>query len=175
MPAAAVVVFCGPHDEGEQTPTRRIDHAIQLARERNFPLFIAGDAFGGEEVRCFQVRAWSAGVLTVISAFDSRHCTLSDAQAVAAEIIGRRLDHLNHVHLVTDWWHMERASVMLERELARILERAVRVQPASVFTGPAPSSLVHENERRGLADYRAGIYGTRRVNDPLRHRSQPSL
>ncbi|MBI4435693.1 YdcF family protein [Candidatus Uhrbacteria bacterium] len=169
------MMFCGPHDEGNKTPTRRIDHAIRLALREALPLFIAGDALGGEEVRRFQVRASNAGVETAVAAFDSRHCTLADAQVVAAKILELRLERLNHVHLVTDWWHMERASAMLAGELERILHRSILVQPASVFTGPKPSSLVHENERRGLEDYLAGVYGTRRVYDPLCHRPQLSL
>jgi len=173
---SAVVMFCGPHDEGDQTPTRRIDQAIQLALSLDVPLFVAGDAFNGEEVARFQAHAWHTGVSVIIPAFDARHCTLADAQAVATKIVEHRLDRLSHLHLVTDWWHMERASLMLERELARILGRTIRVQPSSVFAGPTPSSLVHENERQGLEDYLAGRYGQRQVVDPLRHRGEhPNL
>ncbi|KKW33057.1 MAG: hypothetical protein UY76_C0010G0014 [Candidatus Uhrbacteria bacterium GW2011_GWA2_52_8d] len=174
MPTAAVAMFCGPHDEGDQTPTRRIDQAIELAILKGLPLFVAGDAFNGDEVRRFQVRAWHAGVSVVIPAFDPRHCTLADAQAVAVKIVEHRLTRLSHVQLVTDWWHMNRALTMLERELARILDRTIRVQPISVLTGPTPSSLVHDNERQGLDDYLAGRYGQRQVIDPLRHRPELS-
>ena len=174
MPISAVVMFCGPHDEGDKTPTRRIDHAINLAIRDDLPLFVAGDAFGGEEVDYFQMRASHAGVTVVIPAFDPRRCTISDAQVVARQILEQRLERLAHIHLVTDWWHMDRALTMLECELARILGRRIHVQPASVLTGPTPSSLVYENERHGLADYLAGRYGQRRVIDPLRHRPERS-
>ncbi len=174
MTTAAVVMLCGPHDEGDQTPVRRIDHAIQLALTLDVPLFVAGDAFSGEEICRFQTRAWHAGVETVIPAFDPRHCTLADVQAVAAKIVEHRLDRLSHLHLVTDWWHMDRALTMLDRELTSILNRTIAVQPSSVFTGPTPSSLVHENERQGLQDYLAGRYGQRRVIGPLRHGSELS-
>ncbi|TAL50760.1 hypothetical protein EPN81_01850 [Patescibacteria group bacterium] len=176
MLTSAVVMYCGPYDEGNQPPTRRIDHAIALSRRFDLPLFIAGDAFEGKEIDRFSVRAWEAGVASVIPAFDPRHCTLADAQAVAREILSRDLACLSHLHLVTDWWHMDRASTMLERELAQILGRIVRVQPSSVFSGPAPSRLVHENERQGLNDYLVGTYGQRQVVDPLIHRPvQPTL
>ncbi|MBI5794567.1 YdcF family protein [Candidatus Uhrbacteria bacterium] len=175
MPTAAVVMFCGPHDEGSQTPTRRIDHAINLAIQSGLPLFIAGDAFSGDEVRRFQVRAWNAGVHTALQAFDSRHCTLADAQAVGRVVLERHFDRLERLHLVTDWWHMERAVAMLAGELADILGRKILVMPESVFDGPQPSQLVHNNERQGLEDYLAGRYGDREVVDPLRHRPELSL
>lgn len=172
MPTVAVVMFCGPHDEGDRTPTRRIDHAINLARQFDAPLFIAGDAFGGAEVAGFQVRAWQAGVSQVLSAFDSRHCTLADAQSVAAKIVEYRLDRLVRLHLVTDWWHMERAKAMLEGECERMVGRRIHVTPSPVLTGPTPSPLVRQNEHQGLVDYLDGIYGSRKVVDPLWHRPE---
>lgn len=172
---SVVVMFCGPHDESEGIPTRRIDHAITIARSLEVPLFIAGDAFGGAEVQRFQARAWSMGVQTAIRAFDPRHCTLSDAQAVCRLLSEREFGRLTRVHLVTDWWHMERASVMLEGELESIVCRRILVVPESVMTGPVPNAVVHRNEQQGLEDYRAGVYGQRFVVDPLRHRPQPSL
>ena len=172
MPHSAVAMFCGPHDEGDQPPTRRIDGAISLALQMGAPLFIAGDAFEGAEVRRFCARAWAAGVITTIQAYDSRHCTLADAQAVGREILLHRFDHLTRLYLVTDWWHMERAMAMLDGELQRIIGRVIHVIPESVMLGPVPDQLVHQNERQGLEDYRSGIYGTRRILDPLRHRAE---
>lgn len=171
---SAVAMFCGPHDEGDRVVTRRIDRAIEIARCGDLPLFIAGDACGGEEVRAFQLRAWNAGVPTAVAAFDARSCTLADAQAIAQIVRAHAYRELERLHLVTDWWHMERALAMLEGELARIVRRRVVVVPESVFTGPAPTRAVHDNERQGLVDYRAGIYGLRRVADPLCHRLQAS-
>ncbi len=168
-------MFCGPHDEGDQTPTRRINHAIQIALTLDALLFIAGDACGGEEVRAFQIRAWSAGVHTAVAAYDARSCTLADAQAVGQSMRMRAHTEVARIHLVTDWWHMERAMSMLQGELECILDRRIQVIPESVFTGPTPSRAVHDNERQGIVDYRAGIYGSRRVIDPLPHRPQPSL
>lgn len=175
MPTAAVVMFCGPHDEGDRTPTRRIDHAISLAMHQGLPLFVAGDAFHGEEVRYFQQRASNAGVATAIRAFDPRHCTLADAQAIGRIVLERHFDRLERLHLVTDWWHMERALIMLDLELKRILGRQIQVVPESIFTGPAPGPLVHQNERQGLDDYLAGRYGSRQVIDPLHHGPELSL
>lgn len=168
-------MFCGPHDEGDQTPTRRINHAINLAIRNELPLFIAGDAFGGKEIYRFRVRAWHAGVALVLPAFDPRHCTLSDAQAIASMILEHHLDSLARIHLVTDWWHMERASTMLERELERIVGRQILVVPESIMTGPVPDATVHDNERQGLDDYLAGRYGKRRVIDPFQHDPELSL
>ena len=171
----AVAMFCGPHDEGDQPPTRRIDAGIYHALRLNAPLFIAGDAFEGAEVRRFYARARATGVITTIQAYDSRHCTLADAQAVGREILSRRLDRLERIHLVTDWWHMDRAMTMLEGELKKGTGRTIQVVPESVMNGPEPSQLVHRNERQGLADYRAGVYGARRILDPLRHRAALEL
>lgn len=175
MPQAAVVMFCGPHDEGDQPPTRRIDQAITIARDLEVPLFIAGDAFEGAEVQRFVVRAQNSGVQSAIQAFDPRHCTLSDAQVVGRVLVEREYSRLTRIHLVTDWWHMERAAAMLEGELATIVGRRILVVPESVMAGPAPDAMVHRNERQGLEDYRAGTYGQRFVADPLRHRPQLSL
>ncbi|MBI4256683.1 YdcF family protein [Candidatus Uhrbacteria bacterium] len=167
-------MLCGPHDEGDQPPTRRIDHAIGIVRDLELPLFIAGDAFEGDEIRRFHDRAWKAGVASVVPAFDSRHCTLSDAHAVSRQILERRFDRLNRIHLVTDWWHMERAARMFEDELTTIVGRTFRIVPESVVVGPNPEELVYRNERQGLADYLAGRYGQRPVIDPLRHRPELS-
>lgn len=174
MPQAAVAMFCGPYDEGEQMPTRRIDHAIQIAKEEGLPLLIAGDAFDGKEVLRFQNRAWSAGVRSVLTAFDPRHCTTADAQAIGRVILKWHFDRIRLLHVVTDWWHMPRASAMLEGEL-RSIGRPVQVVRESVFVGPHPDQLVHQNERQGLADYLAGRYGRRQILDPLRHRPEVSL
>ncbi|MCR4313897.1 MAG: YdcF family protein [Candidatus Uhrbacteria bacterium] len=174
MHTTAVVMLCGPYDEGNHPPTRRIDRAIQIARQSNLLLFIAGDAFNGDEIRRFQDRALAAGVHSVLPAFDSRHCTLADAQAVGRVILEHRFDRLSRLHLVTDWWHMERASTMLERELERILDRKILVIPESVMDGHVPDTTVHDNERQGLADYLSGRYGRRQVIDPFRHRPELS-
>ena len=175
VPTAAVAMFCGPHDEGDQTPTRRIDYAIQIALELDVPLFVAGDSFNGDEVRLFHDRASSAGVRSVIPAFDPRHCTLSDAQAVSRQILKLEFRRLERIYLATDWWHMQRAMTMFERELELALGRRIQVVPESVLSGPAPDDLVLSNERQGLEDYLAGRYGQRLVNDPLCHRLEPSL
>lgn len=163
-------MFCGPHDEGDRIPTRRIDHAVDLASRLEVSLFITGDAFGGAEVLRFQARAWAAGVHSTLTAYDPRRCTLADAQAVGRIIVDRQFLRLARVHLVTDWWHMERASTMLERELAAIVGRRILVVPESVMVGPVPDATVHQNERQGIDDYLAGVYGQRVVADPLRHR-----
>lgn len=166
---SAVVMFCGPHDEGDQTPTRRIDTAIQVALRRGLPLFVAGDAFGERELERFEARAYYHGVQSVFRAYDARRCTLSDAQAVAGAIVKHDLTDLRELFLATDWWHMDRARAMLDGETTGILGRRLDVIPVAVTTGPRPSTLTFENERQGLEDYLAGTYGQRKVVDPLRH------
>lgn len=164
MSTTAVAMFCGPHDEGDRAPTRRIDHAIRLALTRNLPLIVAGDAFGGEEVRAFQTRAQEAGVRVVLTAFDVRRCTLSDAQATATRL--RELGHdLDRVHLVTDWWHMTRSWVMMRGEV----RTSILIVPAPVFKGPLPCFRTLWNELRGAWHYLSGTYGQHTVVDPLRH------
>jgi hypothetical protein len=172
VPTAAVVIFCGPHDEGELVPTRRIDHAITTGLSRGLPLIIAGDAFHGQEVSRFQARAWHAGVEAAYGAYDQRHSTLSDAQAVATVIRQHFTDPLARfcrVHLVTDWWHMRRARTMLVEELKGVLHHPIEVLATPVMIGPRPCEEVFVNEQQGLEDYLAGVYGQRRVIDPLCH------
>jgi hypothetical protein len=174
VPHTAVAMFCGPHDEGNQVPTRRIDQAINLALSTGSPLFIAGDRFNGDEITRFKLRARNQGVTTIVEAFDPRHCTLSDAQATAREILARGYHQLTSIHLVTDWWHMPRAAAMLRGELQSTLGRVLEVIESTVHNGPCPVDLVLSNEKQGLDDYRAGTYGQRFVIDPLPHCSQPS-
>lgn len=176
-PSLAVVMFCGPHDEGDQTPTRRIDHAISLAIRLEAPLFIAGDAFHGEEVERFCYRARYAGVMYVIGAYDSRHerqCTLSDAKTVTSKIGERGFTRLSRLHLVTDCWHMKRAKQMLENELFIGLNKVFEVVAESVHTGPPPPAETIALEQQGLSHYQEGTYGSHSVDDPLPHNPQPS-
>ncbi|MCR4314326.1 MAG: YdcF family protein [Candidatus Uhrbacteria bacterium] len=164
MSTTAVAMFCGPHDEGDRTPTRRIDHAIRIALAMDLPLIVAGDAFNREEVQAFQIRAQEAGVRVVLTAFDARRCTLSDAQATATRL--RELGHhVERLHLVTDWWHMGRSWVMMRGEA----RTSVLIVPAPVFNGPLPCLRTLYNELRGAWHYLSGTYGQHVVVDPLRH------
>lgn len=166
----AVAMFCGPHDEGTQTPMRRIDKAVELALVYQATLFVAGDAFNGDEISFFQMHALKRGVTRVIPAYDSRSNTLGDAQAVARCIRQRStLEGLRKIYLVTDWWHLERAKAMLIGELRKNLILGIQVVGIGVTQGPHPGNEVLENELQGLTDYLAGNYGQRRVHDPLPH------
>jgi len=167
---AVVAMVCGPHDEGQEAPKRRIDRAIQIALEFKLPLFVAGDAFEGREIALFVQRAREAGVETVVSAYDPRSCTLSDVQAIAWALKALDLKGIDHIHLVTDWWHMNRAATMLEGEVGKHLGHEVVAFRRPIASGPRPPDAVFVNERQGLADYISGIYGERRVEDPLEHR-----
>jgi hypothetical protein len=170
MYSAVSVMFCGPHDEGECTPTRRIDQAIKVALRYELPLFVAGDAFGGKEVTWFQARALKAGVPVVECAYDVRCCTLADAQAVAQRLnASAKYHHVTELYLCTDWWHMERARTMLEKELITVTGVARRVIQVKVMSGPIPTETTLRNERQGIEDYLNGVYGERQVYDPLPH------
>ncbi|NQV89400.1 MAG: YdcF family protein, partial [Parcubacteria group bacterium] len=167
---AVVAMFCGPHDEGDDAPTRRIDRAIELALHLGLPLMIAGDGNGGLDVAQFNDLAVASGVFYVIALYDSGASTLSDAMCVAQNI-GRdpRLDCVSTIHLVTDDWHMDRSKAMLEGELSDASwkrQNPPEVTPSCVTTGPQPARWVIDGERKGLKDYRSGRYGTGKAYAP---------
>ncbi|MBI4437747.1 YdcF family protein [Candidatus Uhrbacteria bacterium] len=165
---SAVVVFCGPHDEGEYVPMRRIDQAILLARNTRAPLLVAGDGNYGSDVQWFARRAGQSGIAYVRAFYDERASTLADAQRIADELlVNPPLMSVVNVHLVTDDWHMNRATAILAGELARALrERKPRVTRIPVRNGPRPPAHILEGERQGLEDYLAGRYGQRRAHAP---------
>lgn len=158
----AVAMFCGPHDEGNDAPTRRIDKAIEVALRLGLPLMIAGDGNVGKDVAQFSARARLAGIGVVVPLYDQDASTLSDALCVAEEL--RRNPELKFVqslHLVTDVWHMERAHAMLVRELnGQFHADSPTVIKCGVDSGPEPAAWVLEGERKGLADYQSGLYGS---------------
>jgi hypothetical protein len=167
---AVVAMFCGPHDEGDDAPTRRIDRAIELALQLGLPLMIAGDGNGGQDVAQFNDRAVARGVCYVIALYDQDASTWSDAMCVAQNI-GRnpRLECISTIHLVTDDWHMDRSKAMLEGELSGWIwsrQSPPEVIPSCVTTGPHPARWVIDGERKGLEDYRSGCYGMKEAYAP---------
>ncbi len=165
---SVVAMFCGPHDEGEGAPTRRIDRAIELSVELCSPLLIAGDGNHGEDVRRFARHAEQNGVAYIRALFDARRCTPSDAESIVHELVNNPpFMSVRHVYLVTDDWHMARASGILEGQLQRLLSRpTLEVIRCPVTTGPRPPDPVLQGERQGLLDYLAGRYGERKAHAP---------
>ncbi len=165
---AVVAMFCGPHDEGTDAPTRRIDRAIELALQLGLPLMIAGDGNGGKDVAQFNDLAVARGVCYVIALYDKDASTLSDAMCVAQELERNlRLKDVATVYLVTDDWHMDRSVAMMEGELSeQLVQGAPVVIPNGVTIGPNPPAWALAGERKGLADYRSRRYGTRKAYAP---------
>lgn len=165
---SVVAMFCGPHDEGDSVPTRRIDRAIELSLELCSPLLIAGDGNHGQDVQLFVQRAQASGVLYVRRFYDDQACTPADAKSVANELIHNPpFMSVKDVHLVTDDWHMARATTILEGELKREMSHSQpTVHPVRVTTGPRPPEVVLLGERQGLEDYLAGRYGSRIAHPP---------
>ena len=172
---SVVAMFCGPHDEGEGAPTRRIDRAIELSVELCSPLLIAGDGNYGMDVDLFVSRAETAHVVYVRAFFQRPPSTLTDARSVVSEIINNPpFLVVRDIHLVTDDWHMVRAAGILEGELQRGMPHrqspdrpvpTVRREP--VTTGPRPPEDILHGERQGLLDYLAGRYGSRVAHPPF--------
>ena len=161
-------MFCGPHDEGDVVPLRRINRAIVLSRSTRVPLLIAGDGNHGRDVDWFARRASQAKIPYIRAFYNDRASTLSDAHSIIDELlVNPPLMSVTDVHLVTDDWHMARAAAILDGELHLALrERRLRVIRTPIQTGPRPPAHVLIGERQGLADYLAGSYGQRAVHPP---------
>lgn len=163
---SVVTMFCGPHDEGNDVPRRRIDKAVQVALAHQVPLLIAGDANRGKDINAFVAIAKSQGVRHVVGLYDPAASTFSDAFCVARELkIRPEFGNVSRIYLVTDFWHMLRASIMLERIC---LDHALQVEiiHAPVTKGPVPPEVVLAGEQQGIEDFLAGRYGTRKAYDP---------
>lgn len=153
-----VLHFCGPHRDRTWSPLyHRLDAALTVAREARSPLLIAGDAFEGRAVAHYAEIARARGV-TVFETFDSGARTLTDARAALRVIRDRpELADVDHVLVVTDDWHVDRAMVMLAGERRHVLpERMLRLHNRSTDAGPRPPPQVKLGERRGIEDYLAG-------------------
>ena len=170
---SVVAMFCGPHDDGDSAPTRRIDRAIELSLELCSPLLIAGDGNFAEDLQFFSARAEEAGVLYVRWFYERLASTRTDAQSIVNEIINNPpFIRVANIHLVTDDWHMARAAAMLEGEQRHLIARdhhasLPTVHRVPVITGLRPPDVVLAGERQGLADYLAGRYGERKAHPPF--------
>lgn len=153
-----VVIFCGPHEKG-RVSFRRIDAAINAALEFGLPLLIAGDGNKGLDVVAFEMRARERGVSVVVPLYDAQANTLTDARLVC-EFLRQRTGYemVQTVHLVTDYWHMPRASLMLSMLLReQSVDRCVVLNCVHVQT-PPPSQSVLDAERQGIEDFMQGRY-----------------
>ncbi len=160
-----VAVFCGPHNDDGSISYARVDAAIEHALRHDLPLIVAGDGNCGSDVRHFISRAQAAGVLDTTGLYDQGRCTLSDAQQVVGKVAEMFPRRRVHMHLVTDWWHMSRAAIMLMGEtrcacLEDLTIRCVNVE------GPTPTTNILRGEAQGVTDYLAGTYGERTAYEP---------
>ena len=165
---AVTVMFCGPHDNDGMVSFRRVDHAITVANRESSPLLLAGDARRGYDLVLFRIRAIEGGVRDVQNLYHPKANTLSDAGSLARQLLTPRFQQVVEILLVTDSWHMARASCMLAGELARICQgRTFTLVSKDVTIGPTPPEHVLDGELRGKEDYLRGAYGQRAVVQPF--------
>lgn len=165
MVRGIVVVFCGPHNNDGSISNVRINRAIEEAHQlgRGTLLLIAGDGNCGSDVRYFVQRAELEGIKNVVGLYDSGRCTLSDARVTVREIKDRvGASEPICVHLVTDWWHMSRAAIMLLSEAQNTGINPPLIKCVNV-EGPMPPEHVLRGEIQGISDYLAGTYGQRQA------------
>ena len=164
-----ILVFCGPHDltapRGVRSPVyNRIDHGIRLALERDAPLVVLGDAFGGVDVAEFASRARAQGLnpSRVYEYFrEPSNTRLEVTRTFAWLAVEHRFPSLRAVHFVTDGWHLPRVLAYAHGEVGRFLAgRSLDLvgQAASGGVAMSPEQLEYELEReaRGIMDYLSG-------------------
>ena len=157
MSSSVVAIFCGPHENGVVS-FRRIDVAIQVALRIQVPLVIAGDGNFGRDLDVFAKRAHLAGVTIVKTFYDARANTLADAQMVCEHLsTSAEFYDVRTIHLVTDFWHMPRATLIL---ISQMTTRLFELVCVPVMT-PVPSLDVLLAEQRGIQDLFSGQYGIR--------------
>ena len=169
---SVVALFCGPHDEGNDVPRRRIDKAVQVALLHQITLLIAGDANHGKDIDVFVRIAKSQVVSRVVGLYDPAASTFSDAFCVVRILRTQpEFEHVSRIYLVTDFWHMLRAALILERVC---LDHGLQIEiiHAPVTNGPVPPEIVLAGEQQGIEDFLAGRYGARKAYDPY---GKPSL
>ncbi|MFC1788173.1 YdcF family protein [Patescibacteria group bacterium] len=147
---AAVVMFCGPHYDG-QVHFGRIDRAIQVALRYNCTLIVAGDGNHNQDVKLFARRANRAGVRQVLQAKNGRN-TRGDAISAIKAIVGD--DRISQLVIVSDWYHMARCTIALYQEAARQLpERTFRISQVPVWQHFFDVLSILPNELCGIRDY----------------------
>jgi hypothetical protein len=118
---AIVVLFCGPRTKSGHPSTLRITRAIDVARSERVRLLIVGDAHDGADVDLFVSMAKEHGVERVTPVRVESHLanTEMNANQVALELKYAGYRSVNTVYLVTDHWHMQRATLHLQDALTR--------------------------------------------------------
>lgn len=154
------VMLCGPHENGSVC-NRRIDEAIYIASSKDIPLIIAGDGNYGNDIAHFTDRANLDGVHKTIGLYSERASTFSDSMMVA-DVLSKydEFVDVNTIYLVTDWWHMPRASLFFTSAMQL-------KKPGFVFdlklvnvSTPRPPEWVIEAEHNGVKDFLRGEYGS---------------
>lgn len=154
-----VVLFCGPRTDSGHPSTLRITRAIEVARSERARLLIVGDAHNGSDLDLFVSMAKEHGVDRVIPVRvpTEQANTKRNAQQIVVEL-SRNVGvdgvlkpvyfSLNAIYLVTDHWHMRRASLHLADELK--LVRGVNIPeiiPMNVTSAMEIDEAVLEREQ----------------------------
>lgn len=174
MYTSLVAMFCGPHDNDGGISYRRIDAAIERARKtraKQLPIVICGDGNGGQDCLQFIDRAQQGDIQHAFFRYHAGASTITDAQSLAL-VLSRdpTFAHVREVHLVTDWWHMPRATLFLQDTLrACIARRSLRVIEHPVMCQVPPTHVL-AREEQGIQDFLAGTYGT---NPPAESYGKP--
>ncbi len=177
--SALVLVFCGPHEltapRGVRAPVyNRIDAGIELARNRDVPLVILGDAFEGEDVREFTERATMKGIDPdrVYQGYRNPSNTRLEVARVFSWLLRvHTFPALRTLYFVTDPWHLPRVLTYAHGEAQRHLSRHSFDLVGHAAHGGlplTPQQLAYEIDRetRGIADYLLGNPHTPR-GEPL--------
>ncbi len=162
MLTTVVAMFCGPHEDGNVL-FHRIDAATFYARTHQLPLLVAGDSNYGFDVEIYCQRARARGVRLVEPCYDDRHpvgSTLIDAKNLALALtVHKRFERVIHVHLFTDWWHVQRARTMAQGEIDQCMGDTGLIRViAKPVDAPHPGEARVLGEKQGLQSYLNGTY-----------------
>jgi hypothetical protein len=152
-----IVLFCGPRTKSGHPSTLRITRAIDVARSERARLLIVGDAHDGADVNLFVSMAKEHGVERVIPVRvpSDRACTEQNAREIALLLQTPEYLSVNTVCLVTDHWHMQRASLHLEDALTRArATRAPDIIAINVTSAIELDESVFERERELVTKFR---------------------
>lgn len=127
-----VIMFCGPFYGHRPFHYGRIDRAIALANAFRCPLVICGDGTGGRELDEFQARSRDAGVPITVARYNGKRNTHGDAISAAA-VVAAEFPRTETAYLVTDWYHVPRATIRLAHRLRRRGFSHVTVMPSPVW------------------------------------------
>lgn len=152
-----VVLFCGPRTNSGHPSTLRITRAIEVARSERARLLIVGDAHDGADVDLFVSMAKEHGVERVSPVRVETHLanTEMNAKQVALALKDTAYRSVNTVYLVTDHWHMQRATLHLQDALTRArATHAPDIIAINVTSAIELDESVLERERKLVAKFR---------------------